>query len=993
MRIKVTSENLDLAVLKLGTKGVRSLDTETTGLRPFHGDRPFCVTTHDGIDTYFFSLDEEPQVKALHAILTNEDSTWYGHNIKFDLHHLKMTFNIDVHGQCMDTKTLARLAYNEHMDYSLEACAKRIGLEKSSAVEDYISEHHLWEWEEVPGKKSRKKNKFYHKVPHDLIFEYACQDAEITYKLGEHLRKDIAAIDALLPNKPELNSVALQEFDVLKVIQNVERRGIHVDLKYSKEAYAYYQKKTQEAEKEFKEITGKEYKASPKLFAEIFVEESEKWIYTEKGNPSFDSDAIKRFSHPAAKQILIMRDAKSRMDFFAGFQYHADSKQHIHPNLDPSGTGSGRFSSSDPNFQNLTNDEEAIEEAYPVRKAVIPPNPNYCIVAFDYDQQEYRLMLEYAGEMDVIEKVKAGVDVHQATADMMGTTRKYAKCVAEDSLVLTNTGLKKIQNVTCHDLVWDGTSFVTHQGVVFKGFQNVITYQGLKATPDHKVYTECGEFIPLQEAKERQLTLARTEVNGIAIRYTHGEKSGHKTRRRLLHGMFLQSLLQNAKNHIKQFPFGKIEKLPVPKKPKIRGGSQQNYGEHKHPIFCNEPKMQQSKVEIIPKLWRAGGEIAFLFRRITEFFIEHVFRKRDFNTANRPNKQRWGLLPRQYKITKPKGEFEKYKEKHFSNLQGHETDCYRYICADAQGLSSIHLGQRTFKTGTFQRSPLAGTFEKKTEGEVQEKVRVYDIQNAGPNFRFTCSGVLVSNCLNFLLLYGGGVSKLAEALHVPESEAKDLRDLYFSRLPKVKEFIATVIKTARDRGYVYNWLGRRFFCERDWAYKMPNRIIQGGGADVMKKALVGCQELLNGTQSRIFLTVHDEIDFYIHAGEFSLIPKIKKIMEEAYPHRHLPLTVSISHSWVSLGDLKDGGPEEASQTLRYITPEQLPPLDQDLVLLFKVFQMKNFTPKMMSGAALIAGKGMYSLVDVDGNVLSRMEPQIARYYAGELGVDLDKFFV
>jgi hypothetical protein len=62
------------------------------------------------------------------------------------------------------------------------------------------------------------------------------------------------------------------------------------------------------------------------------------------------------------------------------------------------------------------------------------------------------------------------------------------ECVAHNEIVLTDNGPKAIQNVQLTDRVWDGTEWVAHEGVIYKGTKQVISYQGLTCTPDHIVY-------------------------------------------------------------------------------------------------------------------------------------------------------------------------------------------------------------------------------------------------------------------------------------------------------------------------------------------------------------------------------------------------------------------------------------------------------------------------------------------------------------------------
>jgi len=115
--------------------------------------------------------------------------------------------------------------------------------------------------------------------------------------------------------------------------------------------------------------------------------------------------------------------------------------------------------------------------------------------------------------------------------------RGYAKvfCIAEDEPVLTDGGLIPIQDVKITDLLWDGIEWVTHQGVIYKGEQEVIEYEGLRATPDHQVWCEDGEKTTLQEAVREGRALARTGRGRNPIRF---QRSPAQTRAKSL-----------AKNH------------------------------------------------------------------------------------------------------------------------------------------------------------------------------------------------------------------------------------------------------------------------------------------------------------------------------------------------------------------------------------------------------------------------------------------------------------
>ena len=98
----------------------------------------------------------------------------------------------------------------------------------------------------------------------------------------------------------------------------------------------------------------------------------------------------------------------------------------IHCNFRQAGTATGRLSAEQPNLQNVPKRGED-KSKYPVRKAFIPREGKK-FVMIDYDQMEYRLLLDIAGEHSVISKIlNEGLCVHEATAEMMLVERDPAK--------------------------------------------------------------------------------------------------------------------------------------------------------------------------------------------------------------------------------------------------------------------------------------------------------------------------------------------------------------------------------------------------------------------------------------------------------------------------------------------------------------------------------------------------------------------------------------
>ena len=156
----------------------------------------------------------------------------------------------------------------------------------------------------------------------------------------------------------------------------------------------------------------------------------------------------------------------------------------------------------------------------------------------DYSAIEARLTAWAAGEDSVLESFRKGEDIYVATAERMGGAkagfdRQRGKsatlgCIAEGSLVLTDRGLVPIEKVGIADKVWDGVDFVRHDGVVYKGQKEVMFYDGLTATPDHKVWASFGcnsQVVRLDYAASHGACLVRTGYgeaqSAIVDRATH----------------------------------------------------------------------------------------------------------------------------------------------------------------------------------------------------------------------------------------------------------------------------------------------------------------------------------------------------------------------------------------------------------------------------------------------------------------------------------------
>ena len=167
-----------------------------------------------------------------------------------------------------------------------------------------------------------------------------------------------------------------------------------------------------------------------------------------------------------------------------------------------------------------------------IRTAFIASPGNLLYVA-DFSAIEARVLSWLAGEQWRMDAFENGEDIYCASASQMfgvpvvkhgvnGELRQKGKvaelaCIAEGQMVLTDRGEIPIEEVSMEDKVWDGEEWVNHDGVVYKGEREVITYDGLTATPDHLIYS----------------TPTSTYISPVAFSFVAGEKAAVQGRRKV----------------------------------------------------------------------------------------------------------------------------------------------------------------------------------------------------------------------------------------------------------------------------------------------------------------------------------------------------------------------------------------------------------------------------------------------------------------------------
>lgn len=323
-------------------------------------------------------------------------------------------------------------------------------------------------------------------------------------------------------------------------------------------------------------------------------------------------------------------------------------------------------------------------------------------------------------------------------------------CIAEGSLVLTRRGLVAIEKVSNSDRLWDGSSWVSHGGVVFKGEQDVIKYCGVTATPDHLVWTRQG-WRSLESCRKLRIQLCQTGMEGSEIRVGRNyigdvesetlwpcyEKGTEKERVLLseMRGLWLggmDSLRQSkTRPHQGLSPMQSAEAI-----------SDMAVGEG-----CRrEAKMHEQQKHFLERLRWQRDSFQFPDSDRSLFMDQgQSWDLQGFGTGSR--RQQRALRSRESKVVNAATE-----------QVAHQTgDEYGENPQIQDGLSRYQVcGCDSFRVFLNWNDCRADSCAM-GEAVIQTKRRVWDILNAGPLHRFTVSGVLVHNCV--LIDHGGNIKK------------------------------------------------------------------------------------------------------------------------------------------------------------------------------------------------------------------------------------------
>ena len=379
-------------------------DTETTGTDAISAQIVGLSIALKEHEAWYVAMPKEKEGKQrmleiFRPVFENPSTLKIGQNIKYDILILG-NYGIRVEGNLFDTMIAHYLIQPElrhNMDYLAEIYL------------GYKTVH----IEELIGEKGKNQKNMADLDP-QRVYEYACEDADVTLQLKNILEKELDK-DGTAPLFRDV------EMPLVQVLAYMERNGAMIDPAALSETSRLFTERMKALEGQiFQEAGGIQFNIlSPKQVGEILFERMkivDKPKKTKTGQYVTSEDVLEslRAEHTIVDLILKYRGLKKLLGTYVDAlpQLVNPATGKIHTSFNQTVTATGRLSSSNPNLQNIpVRDEDGKE----VRKAFIP-EPGCKFFSADYSQIELRIMAHLSQDQNMIEDFKLGHDIHAATA-------------------------------------------------------------------------------------------------------------------------------------------------------------------------------------------------------------------------------------------------------------------------------------------------------------------------------------------------------------------------------------------------------------------------------------------------------------------------------------------------------------------------------------------------------------------------------------------------
>ncbi len=461
-----TEKDFEALCKKLNKQKVFAFDTETDSINEIEANLVGMSFSFSEGEAYYVpishkngkNLDKKNAIKMIKPILENEKIAKVGHNIKYDYVVMKNE-KITIKPLSFDTMVAAYLINPNARAQRLDELAfTELGLE-------------MIKIEELIGKGKDQITFNFTDVEKAKV--YACEDADITYRLYKHLLSDLSKTDLLsLSEKIESPLISiLGEMEIAGVLLDINKLA-----KISKET----NKKIIELEENIKKYANDDINISSPLQLQKLL--FEKLKLAEKIDDPKDLKKLKsggystsaqeleklKNTHPIINYIFEYRElTKLKNTYIDALPKIINIKTgRIHTSFNQAITQTGRLSSSTPNLQNIPIRTDTGKK---IRESFVAPK-GFVLLSADYSQIELRVVAHIANDNEMIKIFNEGRDIHSETAAKVFNVseKKVTKNMRRIAKVI-NFGI--IYGVSAHGLKQQtGVSYTEGKDLIEKYF-------------------------------------------------------------------------------------------------------------------------------------------------------------------------------------------------------------------------------------------------------------------------------------------------------------------------------------------------------------------------------------------------------------------------------------------------------------------------------------------------------------------------------------------
>jgi DNA polymerase I-like protein with 3'-5' exonuclease and polymerase domains len=630
---------------------------------------------------------------------------------------------------------------------------------------------------------------------------------------------------------------------------------------------------------------------------------------TGKTSRSTDKEVLHElaFTDPRAKQLRDYREALNNETKFAqaplvSAEYNGDGR--TRPSAFVFGTYSGRMTYASKQGKNKDERQTGFalhqEKRGKEFRAIVQAPPGYTLLEFDASGQEFRWMAVKSGDPNMLQLCLPGEDPHafmggrvagkdyrfiQIESKNAGSQEEQDRylgkvanlCIAEGTTILTDRGPCNIEHIRDDDLVWDGASFVAHDGVSFSGVNEVITYMGVTATLDHKVLLTNGRWEEIEAAAR----------HGWAIEPALGQGWSNRTRSavRIVDGLVRRTVREvRGSLRVRALRLWEGARCQLT----IHGGRSL----HAVQRLCDHSEA--------PSRWGVD--------------LQDTARQTSTGQGQR-------VVPA---VSQSEGQVVSQLRRAWDRVQVRIHSRWCRVHQDAFTAPGLHeAGYRSNQQRRSLRAWKLALGYARGEPSQSRQVRTYDIVNCGPNTRFAANGLIVHNSLQYRT-YPKTFCRVARVdynipLELPA--AQRIHRTYQQTYTEVPKYWDRAIQLVKQLGFAETLAGRRVQVKGDWEGKFGWRMestalnypIQGTGAEQKYLALKIMKDLMIPERCYFAFDMHDGLYWWVPDAIVDRIAAQGRQLLNTLPYQEawgftppipMPWDAKLGKGWGSLQEFK-----------------------------------------------------------------------------------------